>query len=72
MPYILFAWGLGTTRVSTATTLSLAEPMTAATLGIIILGEQVNLQAGSGLFLIFFGLAMLVWTRRNVSRNVTR
>ncbi len=72
IPYILFAWGLRTTRVSTATPLSLAEPMTAATLGIIVLGEQVNLQAGSGFFLIFFGLAVLVWTRGNVSRNAIR
>ena len=72
IPYLLFAWGLRTTRVSTATTLSLAEPMTAATLGIIVLGEQVNLQAGSGIFLIFFGLAVLVWTGRNISRGEIR
>jgi DME family drug/metabolite transporter len=72
IPYLLFAWGLRTTRVSTATTLSLAEPMTAASLGIIVLGEQVNLQAGSGIFLIFFGLAVLVWTGRNISRGALR
>ncbi len=72
VPYLLFAWGLRTTQVSTATTLSLAEPMTAATLGIIVLGEQVNLQAGSGIFLIFFGLAVLIWTGRNISRGAIR
>lgn len=72
LPYLLFAWGLKTTLVSTATTLSLAEPMTAATLGIILLGEQVNLQAGSGIFLIFAGLAVLVWTGRNLSRGAIR
>jgi len=67
--YLRFAWGLKTTQVSTATTLSLAEPMTAATLGIALLGEQVNLQAGSGIFLIFFGLVMLIWAGRNISRG---
>ncbi len=67
IPYLLFARGLRTTRVSTATTLSLAEPMTAATLGIVVLGEQLNMQACSGIFLIFTGLAALVWTGRNLS-----
>ena len=69
IPYLLFAWGLRTTQVSTATTLSLAEPMTAATLGIVILGEQMNLQAGSGIFLIFLGLAVLILRGRNISRG---
>jgi DME family drug/metabolite transporter len=72
IPYLLFAWGLRTTQVSTATTLSLAEPMTAASLAIVILGEQMNLQAGSGIFLIFFGLAVLIWTGRNISRGAIR
>jgi len=72
IPYLLFAWGLRTTQVSTATTLSLAEPMTAATLGIVVLGEQVNLQAGSGILLIFIGLAVLIWTGRNISRGAIR
>ncbi len=60
IPYLLFAHGLRTVKVSTATTLSLAEPMTAATLGIIILGEQVNLTIISGIALIFSGLIVLV------------
>lgn len=60
LSYWLFARGLQTVQVATATTLSLAEPMTAATLGIVVLGEQLNLQAFSGILLIFLGLAALV------------
>ena len=51
-PYLLFAWGLRTTPVSTATTLSLAEPVTAAALGFALLGEKVNLQTGIGIVLV--------------------
>lgn len=72
VPYLLFAWGLKTTQVSTATTLSLAEPMTAAALGILLLGEQLNLQAGSGIFLIFIGLALLIQRGRNIVRDAVR
>jgi len=39
LSYWLFARGLQTVQVATAVTLSLAEPMTAATLGIVLLGE---------------------------------
>ncbi len=60
IPYLLFAQGLKTTKVGTATTLSLAEPMTAATLGILILGEQINLTVITGIVLIFGGLIVLV------------
>ena len=69
--YVLFARGLRTTQVSSATTLALAEPMTAATLGIVVLGEQMNLQASSGIFLIFIGLLVLIWAGRNISRGAT-
>lgn len=50
LSYWLFARGLQTVQVSTAVTLSLAEPMTAATLGIVVLGEQLNIQASPGFF----------------------
>ncbi len=60
LSYWLFARGLKTVQLSTAVTLSLAEPMTAATLGIIVLGEQLNRQALSGISLIFIGLIVLI------------
>ncbi len=64
LSYWLFARGLKTVQVSSAVTLSLAEPMTAATLGILVLGEQLNVRAFSGICLIFAGLVVLVIRRK--------
>lgn len=60
LSYWLFARGLRTVPVSSAVTLTLAEPMTAATLGIVVLGEQLNMPAFLGIALIFAGLVVLV------------
>lgn len=60
LSYWLFVRGLQSVQVATAVTLSLAEPMTAATLGILILGEQLNAQAFFGISLIFAGLIVLM------------
>ncbi len=62
--YILFARGLMSIAVSTAVTLSLAEPLTAATLGVFVLGEPVTLMIALGMGLIFAGLALLSVKRR--------
>lgn len=58
--YWFFARGLLTVPVSSATTLSLAEPATAAVLGIVVLGEQMTTQSFTGIGLIFAGLVVLV------------
>ena len=63
LSYWLFARGLQTVQVATAVTLSLAEPMTAATLGILVLGEQLNGQALTGISLILAGLVVLIVRR---------
>ena len=63
LSYWLFVRGLQSVQVATAVTLSLAEPMTAATLGILILGEQLNTQAFFGISLIFAGLVVLMIKR---------
>jgi DME family drug/metabolite transporter len=68
LSYWLFARGLQAVQVSTAVTLSLAEPMTAATLGIVVLGEQLNIQAFTGISLIFAGLVVLVARRLPIRR----
>ena len=67
LSYLLFARGLQSVQVATAVTLSLAEPMTAAILGVVVIGEQLNLQALCGISLIFSGLAVLVM--KNPVRN---
>lgn len=60
LPYWLFAHGLQTAKLSKAMTLALAEPMTAAILGIVVLGEQLHFQAFLGVSMIFAGLVVLV------------
>ncbi len=60
LSYWFFARGLQRVDVGAATTLSLAEPMTAGLLGILLLGEPMTVQAFSGIGLIFCGLALLV------------
>ncbi len=52
--YLLFASGLQTTRSTTATTLSLGEPATAALLGVLVLGERPPAAGWLG-----FGLLLL-------------
>lgn len=57
--YILFARGLASLPVATAVTLSLAEPLAAALLGVTVLGERLTPLACVGMFLLFLGLVIL-------------
>jgi DME family drug/metabolite transporter len=59
LSYWLFARGLKSVPVATAVTLSLAEPLTAALLGILFLGERLSTTALCGIPLLFAGLAVL-------------
>jgi DME family drug/metabolite transporter len=63
LAYILFAHGLSKVRVSTAATLSLAEPLTAVLLGVFVLGERVSPAALGGMALLVLGL-LLATARR--------
>jgi len=57
--YTLFARGLSAVPVASAVTLSLAEPLTAGALGVVLLGEQLAPSALLGMGLIFGGLILL-------------
>jgi len=57
--YVLFAAGLGRVTVATAATVSLAEPLTAATLGVALLGERLTAAGLAGAALLLAGLALL-------------
>lgn len=57
--YILFAHGLRVLPASEVATLTLAEPVTAAALGTIVLGERPGTLAVTGIALVVAGLAML-------------
>lgn len=63
--YVLFARGLVGVPVATAATLSLAEPLTAGLLGILLLREPLTPSSGLGMLLVMAGLALLtLGTRR--------
>jgi DME family drug/metabolite transporter len=57
--YTLFSLGLQSVPVSSAVTLTLAEPMTAGLLGVLVLGEHLTALSGLGIGLIFSGLVVL-------------
>jgi len=57
--YTLFGRGLQLVPVATAATLTLAEPLTASSLGVFLLGEKLSQPALTGILLIFAGLALL-------------
>ncbi|MFL8938062.1 DMT family transporter [Rossellomorea oryzaecorticis] len=62
--YLLFARGLLQVSSSTAVTLALAEPMTAALLGVFIVGEHLSLLSWLGILLLLAGIGALVWSSR--------
>ncbi len=59
LSYWLFARGLLSVPATTAVTLTLAEPMTAALFGVLIVGEKLPIPAWGGLLLIICGLLIL-------------
>ncbi|GAB4515826.1 MAG: DMT family transporter [Anaerolineae bacterium] len=59
LAYRLFSRGLQLIPASTAVTLTLAEPLTAAFLGVLVLGEVLTLPALFGAALLFVGLGIL-------------
>ncbi|MGD7044973.1 EamA family transporter [Jeotgalibacillus proteolyticus] len=57
--YLLFAAGLKNIQASTAVTLSLAEPLTAALLGVFLVGESLSLLSWLGVGLLFSAILVL-------------
>ncbi len=58
--YWLFASGLKHVPVGTTATLSLAEPLTASCLGVLILQEQLNRMEWVGCVCLFVGICLLI------------
>jgi DME family drug/metabolite transporter len=63
LAYVLFARGLRVLPAADVATLTLAEPLTAAALGLVVLGEHLSLTAVLGALLILGGLAALATGR---------
>jgi DME family drug/metabolite transporter len=70
--YLLFGRGIAGVAVATATTLSLAEPLTASILGVTVLDEELTAQILAGMALVFAGLAVLAVRQGLVSGRPTR
>jgi DME family drug/metabolite transporter len=68
--YLLFGRGIAGVAVATATTLSLSEPLTAATLGIVVLDEELTLPVFAGMALVFSGLLALAVTAPRIRRRI--
>jgi drug/metabolite transporter, DME family len=56
--YSLFAYGLTKIALTDAVTLTLAEPLTAAMLGIFLLKEQLTTMSLIGMVLLFTGFLL--------------
>jgi DME family drug/metabolite transporter len=61
--YLLFGIGLRTVRSSSATTVTLLEPVVATLLAVLVVGERLEPVGWAGLVLVFAGLAILVTAR---------
>jgi drug/metabolite transporter, DME family len=67
--YLLFSRGLTYVSSSTAVTLSLGEPLTAALLGVFLLGEYLTITSWFGVFLLLIGIGLLIGFSHNSSKT---
>jgi DME family drug/metabolite transporter len=65
--YLLYGYGLRTVAVPTAVTLGLAEPVVAALLGVLVLGERLSAPALAGLVLVGLAIVILASAGRRVN-----
>jgi len=67
--YLLFGIGLRTVRSSSATTITLLEPVVATLLAVLVVGERLGAPGWVGLVLVFAGLAILITARHRLKRG---
>jgi len=67
--YILFSAGLKRIPSSSAVTLSLAEPLTAAVLSVLVVGEHLNVTSWMGVALLLGGILVLTLGGRKNTRQ---
>ncbi len=63
--YFLFGRGLTYVSSSTAVTLALAEPLTAALFGVFLLGEQLNATSWVGMALLMLGIGLMMMNSKS-------
>lgn len=66
--YLFFARGLTSVTAATAVTLTLAEPLTAGLLGVVVVGERLTAVALVGIALLFAGLMLLTVHPARIAR----
>lgn len=64
LSYVLFQHGLATLSASTVATLSLAEPVTATLLGVLVLGERLSPASAVGIIVVLASLLLIAAPRR--------
>ncbi|AOV06191.1 transporter [Sporosarcina ureilytica] len=70
--YILFSTGLKYIPSSSAVTLSLAEPLTAALLSVIVVGERLSATSWAGVALLLGGILVLTLSGRRKDAKVSK
>jgi DME family drug/metabolite transporter len=60
LAYMLFNRGLRGVRASTASTLGLIEPVVAASLAVLVVGETLTAAGAGGAVLVLAGLLLVV------------
>lgn len=68
LAYVLYGWGLRQVDTSTATTLTLAEPVTAALLAVLVLDERLRWFGWIGAVVVIAGLAVVGGGARRSTR----
>lgn len=64
LAYLLFGFGLRSIRSSVATTVTLIEPVVAAALAVLVVGERLAPGGWIGIVVILVGVAALVTARQ--------
>lgn len=67
LSYILFSRGLKKIPSSSAVTLSLGEPLTAALLGVFIVGERLSAVSWAGVLLLLGGILILTFAKKKTA-----
>ncbi len=69
LAYSLFAYGLVNVPTSKAVTLTLAEPLTAAMLGVLVFDEKLTSVSMIGVLFLFFGLIINSYPDKTISNQ---
>ena len=67
--YVLYGYGLRSTPVATAATLTLLEPVVATLLGVMVLAERPEPISWGGVLLVLGALGLLIRRSAPISRT---